>query len=88
MLHRESPLLISKYFVGDCLQQISRISDEHLDRLEGNKAFAVGKKHSVRVVGFNALENVVSVSTQKSVLEKPFLRYEDIKPGQLVEVWI
>jgi rRNA biogenesis protein RRP5 len=68
------------------LPQISKVSDEHLDRLTGNKAYAVGKKHDVRVIGFNPIEGLVSLSMQKSVLEKPFLRLQDIRPGQIVEV--
>ncbi|XP_048464836.1 protein RRP5 homolog isoform X3 [Rhincodon typus] len=47
--------------------------------------FREGTKHRCRVIDHSPMEQMVLVSLKKSVLDAPFLKYQDIKPGQLVE---
>ncbi len=42
-------------------------------------------RHSCRVVQFNLLDGLAIVSLQTSVLDKPFMKYADIKVGEIVE---
>lgn len=65
---------------------ISRLSDAKEHKL-GSK-FATGTVHRCRVVGMCMMEQLVSVSLQRSVLEQPFLRYEDCRPGMLLDCTI
>ncbi|KAJ3175830.1 rRNA biogenesis protein rrp5 [Geranomyces variabilis] len=58
---------------------ISRLSDKRVEKVE--TSFKVGSKHRGRVVGRDYLGGLLQISFQKSVLEQPFLRHEDIKVG-------
>eukprot|EP01052_Picozoa_sp_SAG31_P017910 SAG31_NODE_1247_length_9127_cov_2.629929_3_plen_1785_part_00 len=58
---------------------ISQLTDDHLDKI-GSK-YTVGTEHTCRVVGHNILDAVANVSMQQSVIEAPFLRYEDVLSG-------
>ena len=49
------------------------------------KKFKIREHYICRVVGFDYCDGMVHVSFQKSVLSQPFLRYQDIQPGQLVQ---
>ncbi|KAF2189023.1 rRNA biogenesis protein-like protein RRP5 [Zopfia rhizophila CBS 207.26] len=65
---------------------ISRLADEKIERLsEATGPFKLGAKHRARVVGYNAMDGLFQVSLEKSVLDQPFLRVEDIKVGQVVK---
>ncbi|KAJ3136886.1 rRNA biogenesis protein rrp5 [Geranomyces variabilis] len=58
---------------------ISRLSDKRVEKVE--TSFKVGSKHRGRVVGKDYLGGLLQISFQKSVLEQPFLRHDDIKVG-------
>eukprot|EP00004_Rigifila_ramosa_P024247 TRINITY_DN6970_c0_g1_i1.p1 TRINITY_DN6970_c0_g1~~TRINITY_DN6970_c0_g1_i1.p1 ORF type:complete len:1492 (-),score=361.04 TRINITY_DN6970_c0_g1_i1:468-4556(-) len=62
---------------------ISRASDEAVTALE--RIFKVGSTVTCRVVSINYLEGVVNVATSKSILVQQMLRFDDIKPGQIVK---
>lgn len=64
----------------------SRINDRKLDFLSGSAgAYKVGTQHKARVLDFNSFDGLYLVSLQKSVLEKPYLRIEDIPVGAIVQ---
>ena len=65
---------------------ISRVADEHLDQL--GKKYKVGSVHEGRTLQYNAIDGISTISLQKSILEVELLRYEDAKPGQLVDATI
>ncbi|XP_066549502.1 protein RRP5 homolog [Amia ocellicauda] len=44
-----------------------------------------GTSHTCRVIDFSPLEQMPLVSLRKSVIDAPFLRYQDLQAGQLVE---
>ncbi|KAH8801565.1 hypothetical protein F5884DRAFT_519221 [Xylogone sp. PMI_703] len=65
---------------------ISRIKDGKIETLsESSGPYRVGSVHRGRVIGYNSLDGVYLVSFEKSVLEQPFLRIEDLKVGEVVK---
>eukprot|EP00741_Cyanophora_paradoxa_P002551 tig00000605_g2475.t1 len=62
---------------------ISRASDGHVEKLE--KAFKPGSRHRARVVSHSAIDGLLGLSLQKSVIEAPILRLADCVPGMLVK---
>lgn len=64
---------------------ISRVKDGKVDALfENSGPYKVGSVHAGRVVGYNAFDGMYLISLEKSVLEQPFLRIEDIPIGAVV----
>lgn len=64
---------------------ISRVKDGKVDALfENSGPYKVGSVHAGRVVGYNAFDGMYLISLEKSVLEQPFLRIEDIPVGAVV----
>lgn len=64
---------------------ISRVKDGKVDGLyETSGPFKVGSKHRGRVVGYNAFDGYFLLSLEKTVLEQPFLRIEDVPVGDVV----
>lgn len=64
---------------------ISRVKDGKVDALyESSGPFKVGSKHKGRVVGYNAFDGLFLLSFEKTVLEQPFLRIEDVSVGEVV----
>ncbi|KAI1426670.1 hypothetical protein F5Y12DRAFT_712819 [Xylaria sp. FL1777] len=64
---------------------ISRLKDGKLDMLsESSGPFKVGTVHRGRVIAYNAIDGVYSLSFESSVLEQPFLRIEDVAIGTVV----
>jgi len=63
---------------------LSRISDGKGNTQKIGKKYKAGTSHQCRIVGYNGLDGLYVVSLQKSVIEKPFLRYADIRPGMIV----
>ncbi|KAH8910006.1 nucleic acid-binding protein [Coniochaeta sp. PMI_546] len=64
---------------------ISRVKDGKVDALfENSGPFKIGSTHRGRVIGYSALDGMYSLSFQKSVLEQPYLRIEDIPVGEVV----
>lgn len=65
---------------------ISRVKDGKIDGLyENSGPFKVGSKHRGRVVGYNAFDGIFLLSFEKTVLEQPFLRLEDVPVGGVVD---
>ncbi|KAI1808506.1 nucleic acid-binding protein [Daldinia bambusicola] len=64
---------------------ISRVKDGKIDMLsESSGPYKTGSVHRGRVVGYNAIDGMFHVSFEKTVLEQPFLRIEDIPIGEVV----
>lgn len=64
---------------------ISRVKDGKVDGLyESSGPFKVGSKHRGRVVGYNDFDGMFLLSFEKTVLEQPFLRLEDVPVGDVV----
>ncbi|XP_041116751.1 protein RRP5 homolog [Polyodon spathula] len=54
---------------------------ETLEPLKTNK-MGSGSSHTCRILDYSPMDQVALVSLRKSVIEAPFLRYQDILPGQ------
>ncbi|KAH7037801.1 uncharacterized protein B0I36DRAFT_237070 [Microdochium trichocladiopsis] len=64
---------------------ISRVKDGKVDMLSATTGpFKTGSEHEGRVVGYNALDGLFQLSFEKTVLEQPFLRIEDVPVGEVV----
>lgn len=65
---------------------ISRVKDGKVDALyESSGPYKLDSVHRGRVVGYNAFDGLFLLSFQKSVLEQPFLRVEDVPVGAVVD---
>ncbi|KAK6594717.1 S1 RNA binding domain-containing protein [Botrytis cinerea] len=65
---------------------ISRVKDGKIETLEETTGpYKVGSVHRGRVLGYNSLDGVYLISLEKSVLEQPYLRIEDLKIGEVVK---
>ena len=65
--------------------QISRVADDRIDQLSSTSGpWAVGTIHRARVVGHSALDGLVQLSLQPSVLDKLFLDVRDVQVGERV----
>lgn len=65
---------------------ISRVKDGKVDALyESSGPYKLDSLHRGRVVGYNAFDGLFLLSLQKSVLEQPFLRVEDVPVGAVVD---
>ncbi|RXM27397.1 Protein RRP5-like [Acipenser ruthenus] len=57
---------------------------EALEPLKTNK-MGSGSSHTCRILDYSPMDQVALVSLRKSVIDAPFLRYQDIRPGQHIE---
>ncbi|KIW00070.1 uncharacterized protein PV09_08413 [Verruconis gallopava] len=65
---------------------ISNLSDKKVDSLSADSGpYKLGTSHRARVIGYSAIDGLFAVSLQESTLSQPFLRVEDVHPGQLVD---
>lgn len=65
---------------------ISRVKDGKINTLaEDSGDFKVGSSHRGRLIGYNAMDAVYLLSFEQTILSQPFLRIEDIIPGQIVK---
>ncbi|KAJ5279124.1 hypothetical protein N7478_004496 [Penicillium angulare] len=65
---------------------ISRLSDGKVESISDDSGpFKAGNTHEARVVGFNMLDNLYLLSFEKTVIEQPFLRLEDVTVGAIVK---
>ncbi|KAK9376758.1 uncharacterized protein V1513DRAFT_438046 [Lipomyces chichibuensis] len=65
---------------------ISRLSDGHIDEISPLYGdYKVDTVHAARIVGFSHADGLFQVSLQPKVLEQRYLRFEDVKPGDVVE---
>ena len=64
---------------------ISRVKDGKVDALYvASGPHKVGSVHKGRVVGYSELDGLFHVSFEKSVLDQPYLRLEDVPVGTVV----
>ncbi|KDE07886.1 hypothetical protein MVLG_01797 [Microbotryum lychnidis-dioicae p1A1 Lamole] len=63
---------------------ISKLTDDHLVFIPKNGPWKVGSLHRARVIGFSALDGLVQVSLQPSVLERAFMRVSDVRVGEVI----
>ncbi|KAK4225574.1 rRNA biogenesis protein rrp5 [Podospora fimiseda] len=64
---------------------ISRVKDGKVDSLfETSGPYKIGSVHPGRVIGYNSFDGMYLLSMEKTVLEQPFLRIEDIPVGAVV----
>ncbi|KAI1268533.1 nucleic acid-binding protein [Xylariaceae sp. FL1019] len=64
---------------------ISRLKDGKVDHVSDDSGpYKIGSVHRGRVMAYNAIDALFSLSFEKSVLEQPYLRIEDIPIGQVV----
>lgn len=65
---------------------ISRVSDDRVESLSPDSgAYRAGSVHRARVIAYNAMDSLFLASLQKTVLEQPYLRHEDVPVGALVK---
>ncbi|GAM88985.1 hypothetical protein ANO11243_070190 [Dothideomycetidae sp. 11243] len=65
---------------------ISQLADDRVDTLfEESGSYALKSTHRARILGYNPIDGVYNLSLQKSVLDRKFLRLEDVAVGTLVE---
>lgn len=65
---------------------ISRLSENKVDALfEKTGPFAIDTVHKARVLSFNPIDGLYNLSLEKSILEKKYLRLEDVQVGSIVE---
>jgi rRNA biogenesis protein RRP5 len=64
--------------------QISRLSDEHMEKVDSKK-YKLGATIRARIVGLDTMDGLVICSCQPSILERPFLRVTDVKVGEILK---
>ncbi|KAG0161168.1 hypothetical protein PDIDSM_8702 [Penicillium digitatum] len=65
---------------------MSRLSDGKVETIdESSGAFQLDAVHEARVIGYNSIDNLYILSFEKSVIEQPFLRVEDVNVGAIVK---
>ena len=65
---------------------ISAISDKRIESLSDSIGpYKLGSRHRARITGYNSMDNLYIVSMEERVLGQPFLRYEDVKIGEVVK---
>ena len=64
---------------------ISRVKDGKVDALfETSGAWKKDSVHKGRVVGYNEVDGIFQISLEKSVLEQPYIRYDDVPVGEIM----
>lgn len=65
---------------------ISRITDGKIEALsESMGPYKVGSLHKARILDYNSMDNLYIVSMERKIIEQPFLRFEDIRVGEIVK---
>lgn len=65
---------------------ISRVSDDHIEKLSGNSGpWKVGTSHPARVTGHAPTDRLLLLSLQPSVLEKKFMRVSELTVGEVLK---
>jgi rRNA biogenesis protein RRP5 len=62
------------------------VTDDHLASIPKNGPWKVGTNHRARVIGYSAVDGLVQLSLQPTVLEQSFLRVSDVKVGEIIKV--
>lgn len=67
--------------------EIRHVSDEHVPSLSPSIGqWKIGTVHRARVTGFHALDGILQLSMQQSVLEQKFLQVQDVTVGEVLKV--
>lgn len=73
----------------DAFAHISRLSDKKIDSISDSTGpYRIGSVHKCRVIGYNLLDGIFIVSLESTVIEQPFLRFEDVQVGSGTQVKI
>lgn len=67
---------------------ISHVSDEHITNLSTHATsglWKVGSIHKGRVIGYSSLDGLLQASLQKSVLERRFMKVQDLHVGEKID---
>ncbi|KAF8578416.1 U3 snoRNP-associated protein Rrp5 [Ramaria rubella] len=68
---------------------IRHVSDDHVPSLSPNSGhWKIGTIHRARVVGFQALDGILQLSLQSSVLEQKFLQVGDVEVGERLKATV
>jgi rRNA biogenesis protein RRP5 len=66
---------------------VSRLADGQVESISAEMGpFRTDSTHEARVVGYSVLDNLYLLSFEKSVIDQPFLRVEDVTVGAVVKV--
>ncbi|KAJ3021566.1 Protein RRP5 [Thoreauomyces humboldtii] len=76
-------VLVQAPEAGLAFVHVSRLADKKVEKVETK--FKIGSKHRGRVLGFDHCGGLLQVTFQKSVIEQPFVRHNEIKVGMLVK---
>lgn len=66
----------------------TKLSDEPILALTDAGAYATGTTHRARVLGYSYLDNMYTLSLEQSILDKKYLRVQDIPVGDVLEVTV
>ena len=65
---------------------ISRICDEKVGTISGDAGpYQVGSVHRGRIIGYNRMDDLFTISFEKRILDLPFLSIDDVKVGQILK---
>ncbi|KAL1969698.1 hypothetical protein VTN77DRAFT_8251 [Rasamsonia byssochlamydoides] len=65
---------------------VSKVSDGTVESISSEQGpYKVGSVHEARIVGYNALDNLYLLSFERSVIDQPFIRLEDVTVGAVVK---
>ena len=65
---------------------ISRISDDKIQSLfQSTGAYKIGSIHKARIIGYNSIDGLFIVSLEPKVINQRYLRFEDVKIGEVVD---
>ncbi|KAF8519094.1 U3 snoRNP-associated protein Rrp5 [Hysterangium stoloniferum] len=68
---------------------IRHVSDDHVPSLSPSSGhWKVGTVHCARVIGFQALDGILQLSLQPSVLEQKFLQVQDVELGEVLKATV
>ncbi|KAF7589777.1 rRNA biogenesis protein rrp5 [Aspergillus hancockii] len=66
---------------------VSRLADGQVESISAEMGpFRTDSTHEARVVGYSVLDNLYLLSFEKSVIDQPFLRVEDVTVGAVLKV--
>ena len=65
---------------------ISKVSDKKIESLsESTGPYRLGSQHKARIIGYNPMDGLFIVSMEPKIIAQPFLRVEDVEPGQILK---
>ncbi|KDQ17789.1 hypothetical protein BOTBODRAFT_29943 [Botryobasidium botryosum FD-172 SS1] len=68
---------------------ISQVSDDHVPSLSATSGmWKVGTTHRARAVGFSALDGILLISLQPSILDQKFLQVADVHVGEVIKATV